>query len=98
MEPVLINGRWRPSDAATSFRATDPNRGEPMPEEYPVSSLDEAGEALQAGTAAARDLRGRGPEATARFLEAYAERLEADRERLTTVAHRETGLPAAPRL
>lgn len=98
MEPVLINGRWRPSDAVASFRATDPNRGEPMPEEYPVSSLDEAGEALQAGTAAARDLRGRGPEATARFLEAYAERLEADRERLTTVAHRETGLPAAPRL
>ena len=99
MEPVLINGRWRPSDSAGSFRAANPNRGEPMPEEYPVSSPDEIGEALQAGTEAARSLaRGRDPEATARFLEAYADRLDADRERLTEVAFEETGLPVEPRL
>lgn len=98
MEPVLINGRWRPSDAVSSFRAVNPNRGLPCPEEFPVSSLDEAGAALEAGTAAAQTLREGGPEMAAAFLEAYADRLDADRENLATAAHDETGLPVEPRL
>ena len=51
--PVWIAGKWRQSKSTGSFQAENPALGAPLPETYPVSSWDEALEALEAGAAAA---------------------------------------------
>ena len=37
MEDILIAGKWRPSDAAGSFHALNPDTGERLEREYPIS-------------------------------------------------------------
>ena len=63
MEPVLIDGVWRPADAAGSFRAIDPDSGETLEHEYPVSTRADIDAALHAGSAASRGLRSVRPDA-----------------------------------
>jgi NADP-dependent aldehyde dehydrogenase len=96
--PVLIAGRWRPARASGVFRAEDPARGEALPGEYPVSEWADCDDALDAATEAAAVLRATPPEKVARFLDAFAARIEARRDELVDVAHAETGLPRKPRL
>jgi NADP-dependent aldehyde dehydrogenase len=96
--PILIAGKWRESRSAGSFRATNPATGEPIEGDYPVSSWADCDEALKAAAEASLLLRALQPERIARFLTRFAERIEARAAELVDLAHRETGLPRAPRL
>ncbi len=68
------------------------------PSEYPVSSWADCESALEAASEAAATLRNLPPEAISRFLNRFAERLEARSAELVEQAHLETALPASPRL
>jgi alpha-ketoglutaric semialdehyde dehydrogenase len=98
MQEILVGGRWRPAEASETFRAVDPTTGRECDEVWPVSDWADIDAALEAATAAAAEL-GRLPDAArGAFLEAYAAKLEADRDPLVAIAHAETGLAIAPRL
>jgi NADP-dependent aldehyde dehydrogenase len=98
VHPVLIDGRWRESKSSGTFRADNPATGEPLADEYPVSSWADCDAALAAAVRAHDEL-GRLPvERLAVFLEDYAGRLEGAAERLVAMAHAETALPAPTRL
>ncbi len=98
MQNVWIAGRWRPAEASGSFRAIDPDTGEELEREYPISELSDIELALEAGYAASRALRDEPREKLARFLELYSDRIERDAERISEVASLETALPVSPRL
>ncbi len=96
--PILIDGNWRPAGAFEIFRAFNPETGELLPEEYPVSPWPDIEEALEAGKRAGSEMAGLGPEPVARFLEIYARLLEGHKDELVAAAHLETALPSEPRL
>ncbi|RPI54620.1 MAG: aldehyde dehydrogenase family protein [Acidobacteria bacterium] len=96
--PVLIDGKWRPAKAASTFQAVNPATGERLPGTYPVSTWDDCDAALSAAAAAFNELRRTPPESIARFLVRFAERLEARKAQLVEQANLETALPASPRL
>ena len=99
MQPVLIAGEWRQSkNSAGTFTATNPSTKMALPEQYPVSSLEEVEEALRAGQEAVAALRECSPDDIARFLELFAENIEARTDALVELAHIETALPMEPRL
>jgi alpha-ketoglutaric semialdehyde dehydrogenase len=98
LQPVLIDGAWRQSKSAGSFRAVDPTEKQAMPQEFPVSSLEEVEEALHAGYEAVVALRSLPVERIADFLEQYAANIEGRTDELVEIAHQETALPRAPRL
>jgi NADP-dependent aldehyde dehydrogenase len=98
MPPSLTAGRWRPADAAGSFRSEDPSRRQALPDEYPVSRWSDCDEALAAAQAAAAVLRQEPADLPAAFLDDFAARIEARAEELVAVANQETALPKAPRL
>jgi alpha-ketoglutaric semialdehyde dehydrogenase len=98
LQPVLINGEWRASDAVGEFEAINPSTKMPLPDTYPVSSAAETEAAILAGYEAAVALRAMSPKAIARFLEAYAEAIEARTDALVDLAYAETALPKSPRL
>lgn len=95
---VLIADEWVESDSTGTFRATNPATRETLPDEYPVSSWAEIDRALEVAIAASRELRGASGEKFARFLEAYANQIEARADALVDMANAETGLPKEPRL
>lgn len=96
---VLVAGGWREARLpAGSFRPVDPASGEPLPEEFPISSWPDIEEALRAGAEAANGMLGAGPDRIAGYLEALAAGLERRADSLIERAGRETGLPAEPRL
>ena len=97
-EPILLAGDWRPAAATRSYRATDPSTGRHRDTEWPVSGWSDVDAALNAATAAARELALLPPTAIALFLERYAARIEARAAELVTTAHAETGLAVKPRL
>jgi 2,5-dioxopentanoate dehydrogenase len=96
--PVLIAGSWRQSRSIGTFQAENPALGETLPEVFPVSSRDEALEALEAGADASEILATTSGAQIAAFLEAYAKEIESRADALADRAHAETGLPVAPRL
>jgi NADP-dependent aldehyde dehydrogenase len=96
--PVLIAGRWRPSQATGTFRVDNPATKQPLPDEFPISSWQDCDEALAAAAEAAVALRKIAPSKIAEFLEAFAARIEARKEELVAMANAESGLPRAPRL
>ncbi|HVS51980.1 MAG TPA: aldehyde dehydrogenase (NADP(+)) [Opitutaceae bacterium] len=98
LQPVLIAGRWRPGHSAGTFRAEDPARGHPLPDEYPISAWADCDEALAAATGAAEKLLTLPRESIARFFERFAERIEARAGELVEMAHAESGLAKKPRL
>lgn len=99
MQKVFIKGEWRESvNPVGSFQAPDPSTGMLLPDIYPVSGWDEIEEAIEAGAAAAVEMRRAGPDAIAEFLEAFADEIEAAAGQLVEMAHAETGLPKTPRL
>ena len=97
-QPVLIGGEWRESTGQTAFTAFDPKTREPLPDRYPVSPWAEIEECLTHAASAAAAVRKWPGERFARFLERYAEKIEERATDLVALAHRETGLPIAPRL
>jgi NADP-dependent aldehyde dehydrogenase len=98
MQPVLIDGAWRPAAAVDSLRAFDPTAGVERDAVWPVSGWPDVDAALDAAVRAAAELARLPVEATAAFLDRYAERLAARAEEIVAGAHAETGLAIRPRL
>ena len=98
LHSVLIAGHWRKAQSTGTFTAENPAAGEKLPDEYPISDWADCDAALDAAAEAAALLRTTPPERLARFLEAYAGRIEARKAELVEMAHAETGLPRTPRL
>lgn len=97
--PMLINGEWRQADAsAATFSPHNPSTGEVIAETYPVATPAEISELLDAGLAAADELRALPVSQIADFLNGYADAIEAAKDELAQIAHAETGLPSSPRL
>jgi NADP-dependent aldehyde dehydrogenase len=96
--PVWIAGVWRAAQASSTFRVEDPATGTLLPLHYPVSTRADVMAALEAGSQAAEILESAAPAAIADFLERFASAIEAHRDHLAELAHRETGLPLTPRL
>ncbi|HEY0709704.1 MAG TPA: aldehyde dehydrogenase family protein [Polyangia bacterium] len=98
VQPVLIEGGFRASEASSTFQPDNPTTREPTGETYPVSSAAEVETAIRAGHRASLALRDVPAETIARFLEAYAAKVEAGRAALVAMAHTESALPKQPRL
>jgi alpha-ketoglutaric semialdehyde dehydrogenase len=99
MTMILSEGVWTEVDGGNgTFQAVDPTTGERIESEYPVCSWADLDRMAVASAAAVGHPANREPERIAGFLEAYAGRLDARREAIATMAHRETGLPLEPRL
>ena len=96
--PVLIAGQWRPAEATGTFQAVNPRTRQPLAGAYPVSSWSDCDAALDAAAEAFRVMRQLPVGQIARFLEAYADRMEARGDELAEMAHAETALPVSPRL
>ncbi len=95
---VLIAGQWRVARATGTFRAENPAAGEALADEYPVSAWEDVDAALAAASDALATLRATPPEALARFLARYAERIESRADEIVSMAHLESALPRSPRL
>lgn len=98
LQPILINGQWRPAHSTGSFQAENPATGETLADEYPISDWSDCDEALTAAADAAAILRTTSPEMIAAFLTRFAERIEDRKTELVDVANTETALPKSPRL
>lgn len=99
LQPVLIAGEWREAkNPAGSFTTANPATKSTLPERYPISSMDDVLEALQAGKEAADALRSVSPNRIAGFLEKYANNIEIQTGQLVEMANLETALPKEPRL
>lgn len=97
-EPILVAGAWKPATAVATYRALDPSSGRAYEAIWPISTWADVDAALDAATAAARELATLPPSRLAAFLERYAARLEAKTADLVAAAHTETGLAVKPRL
>ncbi|MEX2187077.1 MAG: aldehyde dehydrogenase (NADP(+)) [Pirellulales bacterium] len=98
LQPVLIDGQWRAAAATGTFRADNPATREQLADEYPVSAWADCDAALSAAVGAHEALRTTTPETIARFLERFAERIEARAGAIVDMAHLETAYPKSPRL
>lgn len=97
-EPVLLDGKWQAADATGTFSSINPNTGEPLEYHFPISSWKDCDLALQAAERAFWELKSCSVEKIATFLDCYAAKIEGHKSTLVDLAHRETGLPVAPRL
>ena len=98
MEKVYINGIFRDSVAASSFRASNPSTGEALERDFPVSEWKEIDEALEVASSCFKELRSISPDKIAAFLDTFADLIQSDKDTLVDLAHEETGLPKTPRL
>lgn len=98
VQPVLIDGRWRPSIGERRFFAVNPTSRQPLADEYPVSPWSEVEAAIVAADLAHRATRHWPGTSFAEFLERFAAEIEARAAALVETAHLETGLPVEPRL
>lgn len=98
VQPILIDGQWRPADAEDTFQAENPTTCEPLADRYPISRWSDCQAALAAADAAFRVMRTMSGGQIASFLEGFATEIERRSEALVRMAHQETGLPASPRL
>ena len=98
IERVLIAGEWREADATGTFQAINPDSVEALDRLYPVSSRADVDAALEAGSAAARELTATPVEKVADFLCRYADLIDARTPEICEAASLETALPVSPRL
>ena len=98
-KPILLAGHWTScgSDDPT-FQAFNPNTGEALPQRFPITGWNDLEIMATASIEATRALATIEPERIGRFLERFAECIEADADRLTGIASLETGLPQPTRL
>ena len=87
VQPVFIDGQWREADGTSTFRAENPAKCEPLADEYPISSWKDCDSALRAATAAFEVMRGMPGDDIARFLDAYASRIEGREDELVQAAN-----------
>ncbi|MFN0051678.1 MAG: aldehyde dehydrogenase (NADP(+)) [Planctomycetales bacterium] len=98
VSPVLLDGAWRPSTGTKTFQSINPATKAPLEEVFPVSPWPEIEAAIHAASRAASVVRNWPGERFARFLESYAQRIEARAADLIALANQETALPVEPRL
>jgi 2,5-dioxopentanoate dehydrogenase len=98
MRPVLVGGAWRSAASNGSFRAVNPATGAPLPDEYPVSALEDLEAALSATARIIDEFPAPKPDQLAGFLDGFASKLEERRDEAVAMAHAETALPEEPRL
>ena len=99
ISPILLAGDWISSDSkGPVFQAFSPENGETLPQRFPVSGWTDLEAMATASIEATRALATIDPERIGRFLERFAECIEADADRLTKTASLETGLPQPTRL
>ncbi|WP_078084790.1 aldehyde dehydrogenase (NADP(+)) [Microbulbifer mangrovi] len=96
--PVLIAGEWRQAAESGRFQPANPSTRDAIEQLYPVSNWLDCDAALDAAQQAAQVLKSLPAQSRARFLERFAELIEADAESICSQAHEETGLPVKPRL
>jgi NADP-dependent aldehyde dehydrogenase len=97
-QPILLNGRWQPSQGKQTFRAVNPANKQLLDDDYPISPWAEIDAALPAAAAAFDTVRSWPGERFAAFLEAFATGIEANAAAIVIMANLETGLPVEPRL
>ena len=98
VQPLLINGQWRPSTGTELFQAVDPSTKQPLAEQFPISPWAEIEQVIRCSAEAAALVRDWPGERFAAFLEDYATRIEGRAADIIAIAHRETGLAVEPRL
>ncbi len=98
VQPLLIDGQWRPSAGTQTFQARNPATKGILPESYPVSPWSEIESALRAAARAYETVRGWPGERFAAFLERFAVEIEQNAEAIVAAGHLETALPISPRL
>ena len=98
LQPVLVDGQWRPAKNTGAFSPLNPATRQPTGEVFPISSREEVEEVIEAAARASEALLGIDSEARARFLERFAGRIEARRTEIVGLAHTESALPVKPRL
>lgn len=98
MQQILINGHWVESSSTDGFRALNPSTGETREPVFPRSNWHDLDSMAAAATAASVHPANAEPDRIGRFLDLFAERLDANRSRIALVAHEETGLPLETRL
>ncbi|MFN5530148.1 MAG: aldehyde dehydrogenase family protein [Planctomycetaceae bacterium] len=96
--PVLIDGQWRPSVGQQTFQSVNPRTRELLPGVFPVSPWSEIEQAIHAAHRAFVATAGWPGERFARFLDQYAQLIDAHAAELVATAHAETALPVEPRL
>ncbi len=97
-QKVLIAGVWKHSDSTKTFQSEDPKAQTVLPDHYPVSDWDECSAALDAAVSAFEVMRTLPRESIAKFLETFANRIEARSAEICEMASSETALPVEPRL
>jgi NADP-dependent aldehyde dehydrogenase len=98
-KPILVAGTWSSSETKDcTFQAFNPLNGEALPPHFPISGWSDLEAMATASITATRALASIDPERIGRFLERFAECIEADADRLTETASLETGLPQPTRL
>lgn len=98
VQRVLIDGEWKPSVGDRTFHAVNPATEEALSEAFPISPWAEVERAIDAAAMAAAEMTLKPMSTIAAFLEAYADAIEGNRDKLVEAAHLETALPVAPRL
>ncbi len=96
--PILVNGSFRPSAGKDSFTVKNPANGDSFPDVFPISTWDDIEAALEAAHQAFQVVVNWPGERFADFLEAYADRLEANKDEICLLAHQETAFPIPTRL
>ena len=96
---TLVDGRWNaPPDGQATITASDPTTGKQFDETYPITTSSELMVMAEAARKATDELMRMSPAVVSSFLDAYADLLEADKDRIVEMAHMETALPREPRL
>jgi len=95
---VLVDGNWIASTGTSFFRAVNPATCEQLADEYPLSPWEEIERVIDAADRAAKEARSLPSEVFAKFLERFADRIEARAAEFIAMANQETGLPIEPRL
>lgn len=98
MHKVLINGQWQNADSSESFQAINPESGEVIEGEFPVSRWSDCQSMIDAASDAADQLAAEAGSKIADFLRRYADNIESNSEEICRVAASETGLAYSPRL
>lgn len=98
LEDVLIEGSWRPASAGGSFQAKNPSTREAIGRDFPISSWQDCERVLAAAVETSQALHGTPAVQIAKFLEAYAQKIEGRAQEIAALSHEETGLPLTPRL
>lgn len=97
-QKILLNGNWTVANFNETFTAENPASKTSLTEAYPISIWADIDAALDAATAAFSKLQSTPRETIAKFLENYADRIDARSAEICALANQETALPVEPRL